>query len=121
MLFLPVAIVLLAMFHARARADRGHGQHVLSRLRPSGCGGVAGVVFRDADPVSDRGLSGETSSGGFVSIRRTTSSSCFMTCCMRGIGLELGLVAAAAVIAAASLGIGYAIFKSQEDKMVFRL
>jgi ABC-2 type transport system permease protein/lipopolysaccharide transport system permease protein len=33
----------------------------------------------------------------------------------------LGLVAAAAVIAAASLGIGYAIFKSQEDKMVFRL
>ncbi|MFI5456606.1 MAG: ABC transporter permease [Isosphaerales bacterium] len=34
---------------------------------------------------------------------------------------RLGLVAAAAVIAAASLGIGYAIFKSQEDKMVFRL
>jgi ABC-2 type transport system permease protein/lipopolysaccharide transport system permease protein len=33
----------------------------------------------------------------------------------------LGLVATAAVIAAASLGIGYAIFKSQEDKMVFRL
>jgi len=32
-----------------------------------------------------------------------------------------GLVAAAAVIAAASLGIGYAIFKSQENKMVFRL
>jgi len=34
---------------------------------------------------------------------------------------RLGLVVAAAVIAAASLGIGYAIFKSQEDKMVFRL
>jgi ABC-type polysaccharide/polyol phosphate export permease len=34
---------------------------------------------------------------------------------------RLGLVAAAAVIAAASLGIGYAIFKSQENKMVFRL
>ena len=32
-----------------------------------------------------------------------------------------GLVAAAAVIAAASLGVGYAIFKSHEDKMVFRL
>ena len=30
-------------------------------------------------------------------------------------------VAAAALIAAASLGIGYAIFKSHEDKMVFRL
>jgi ABC-type polysaccharide/polyol phosphate export permease len=34
---------------------------------------------------------------------------------------RMGLVAAAAVIAAASLGIGYAIFKSQENKMVFRL
>jgi ABC-2 type transport system permease protein/lipopolysaccharide transport system permease protein len=31
------------------------------------------------------------------------------------------LVAAAAVIGAASLGIGYVVFKSQEDKMVFRL
>jgi hypothetical protein len=27
----------------------------------------------------------------------------------------------AAVIAALTMGIGYAIFKSQEDKMVFRL
>ena len=34
---------------------------------------------------------------------------------------RIGLVAAAALIAAASLGIGYAIFKSHEDKMVFRL
>lgn len=34
---------------------------------------------------------------------------------------EFGAVAAAAVIAAASLGVGYAVFKSQEDKMVFRL
>jgi ABC-type polysaccharide/polyol phosphate export permease len=34
---------------------------------------------------------------------------------------RFGLVAAAAVIAAISLGVGYAIFKSQEDKMVFRL
>ena len=34
---------------------------------------------------------------------------------------HLGLLAAAAVIAAASLGVGYAIFKSQEEKMVFRL
>jgi len=34
---------------------------------------------------------------------------------------RLGLVAAAALIVASSLGIGYAIFKSQEDKMVFRL
>ena len=33
----------------------------------------------------------------------------------------LGLMAAAAAIAVASLGVGYAIFKSQEDKMVFRL
>jgi ABC-2 type transport system permease protein/lipopolysaccharide transport system permease protein len=32
-----------------------------------------------------------------------------------------GLVATAAVIAATTMGIGYAIFKSQEDKMVFRL
>jgi ABC-type polysaccharide/polyol phosphate export permease len=32
-----------------------------------------------------------------------------------------GLVAAAALIAATSLGIGYVIFKSHEDKMVFRL
>jgi ABC-2 type transport system permease protein/lipopolysaccharide transport system permease protein len=34
---------------------------------------------------------------------------------------RLGLVSIAAGIAVASLGIGYAIFKSQEDKMVFRL
>jgi ABC-2 type transport system permease protein/lipopolysaccharide transport system permease protein len=34
---------------------------------------------------------------------------------------RLDLLAAAVVIAAASLGVGYAIFKSQEDKMVFRL
>jgi ABC-type polysaccharide/polyol phosphate export permease len=34
---------------------------------------------------------------------------------------RIGLVAAAALIATASLGIGYAIFKSHEDKMVFRL
>ena len=34
---------------------------------------------------------------------------------------RFGLMAAAAVIAATSLGVGYAIFKSQEDKMVFRL
>jgi ABC-type polysaccharide/polyol phosphate export permease len=34
---------------------------------------------------------------------------------------RLGLMAAAALIAAACLGVGYAIFKSQEDKMVFRL
>ena len=34
---------------------------------------------------------------------------------------RIGLVATAAVIAAVSLGIGYAIFKSHEDKMVFRL
>jgi ABC-type polysaccharide/polyol phosphate export permease len=34
---------------------------------------------------------------------------------------RLGLVAAAAMIAATSLGIGYVIFKSHEDKMVFRL
>jgi ABC-2 type transport system permease protein/lipopolysaccharide transport system permease protein len=33
----------------------------------------------------------------------------------------LGLVAASASIAAVTLGVGYAIFKSQEDKMVFRL
>ncbi len=34
---------------------------------------------------------------------------------------RIGLVMSAAVIAALSMGIGYAIFKSQEDKMVFRL
>ena len=34
---------------------------------------------------------------------------------------RLGLVATAAVIAVMTLGIGYGIFKSQEDKMVFRL
>jgi ABC-type polysaccharide/polyol phosphate export permease len=34
---------------------------------------------------------------------------------------RIGLVAAATLIATASLGIGYAIFKSHEDKMVFRL
>jgi ABC-type polysaccharide/polyol phosphate export permease len=34
---------------------------------------------------------------------------------------RLGMLAAAALIAVTSLGIGYAIFKSHEDKMVFRL
>jgi ABC-type polysaccharide/polyol phosphate export permease len=34
---------------------------------------------------------------------------------------RIGLLAAAALLAAATLGIGYAIFKSHEDKMVFRL
>jgi ABC-type polysaccharide/polyol phosphate export permease len=34
---------------------------------------------------------------------------------------RIGLVMSAGVIAALSMGIGYAIFKSQEDKMVFRL
>ncbi len=34
---------------------------------------------------------------------------------------RLDLLATAAAIAAVSLGVGYAIFKSQEDKMVFRL
>jgi ABC-type polysaccharide/polyol phosphate export permease len=34
---------------------------------------------------------------------------------------RISLIAAAALIAAASLGIGYAIFKFHEDKMVFRL
>jgi ABC-2 type transport system permease protein/lipopolysaccharide transport system permease protein len=34
---------------------------------------------------------------------------------------HLGLLAAAAVVATVSMGVGYAIFKSQEDKMVFRL
>ncbi len=34
---------------------------------------------------------------------------------------RFGLVAVAAVIAAVTLGVGYAVFKSQEDKMVFRL
>jgi ABC-type polysaccharide/polyol phosphate export permease len=34
---------------------------------------------------------------------------------------RIGLLATAAAIAATTLGIGYAIFKSQEDKMVFRL
>jgi ABC-2 type transport system permease protein/lipopolysaccharide transport system permease protein len=39
----------------------------------------------------------------------------------RGRWPELGSVVLASAIALASLGIGYAIFKSQEDKMVFRL
>ena len=34
---------------------------------------------------------------------------------------RLGLVAMSALIATTTLGVGYAIFKSQEDKMVFRL
>jgi ABC-type polysaccharide/polyol phosphate export permease len=34
---------------------------------------------------------------------------------------RIGLLAAAALIAVASLGVGYVIFKSHEDKMVFRL
>jgi ABC-2 type transport system permease protein/lipopolysaccharide transport system permease protein len=39
----------------------------------------------------------------------------------RGQWPRLELVAASALIAAVTLGVGYAIFKSQEDKMVFRL
>ncbi len=39
----------------------------------------------------------------------------------KGTWPEIKLVAATALIAVASLGIGYVIFKSHEDKMVFRL
>ncbi len=38
-----------------------------------------------------------------------------------GIWPRLSLVATAAMIAVATLGVGYAVFKSHEDKMVFRL
>ena len=120
MLLLPVAIVLLADVHARPRPDRGDGQHVLSRLRPSGLGVLAGVVFRDADPVSDRRSSRRPQwrlrlNPAFYFIEL------FHDVLYAGHWPRIGLVAAAALIAAASLGIGYAIFKSHEDKMVFRL
>ena len=55
----PVDVVLaggdrvIGDVFTRPRPDRGHGEHVLSRLRPPGFGVVAGVVFRDADPLSD--------------------------------------------------------------------
>ena len=58
MLLLPVAIVLLAMFSLGLGLIVATANTFYPRLRPSGFGGVAGVVFRDADPVSDHEVSG---------------------------------------------------------------
>ena len=106
--------------HAGAGVDRGHAQHVLSRLRPSDRRGSCrpGTSRRRS---FFRSSSSETRSGGCGSIRRFISSRSFTTSCTAGQWPRIGLVATAAVIAAMSMGIGYAIFKSQEDKMVFRL
>ena len=118
---LPVAIVLLAMFTLGLGLIVATANTFYPRLRPSGLGVLAGVVFRDADLVSDRRRFQKARSGGFVSIRRSISSSCFTTSCTRGNGLGSAWWRRPRLIAAASLGIGYAIFKSHEDKMVFRL
>ena len=70
-------------------------------------------------PIDD--VSESACNGVFASIRRYYFIELFHDVLYAGQWPRIGLVAAAALIAAASLGIGYAIFKSHEDKMVFRL
>ena len=120
MLFLPMAIVLLAAF------TLGLGL-IVATLNTfyRDCGHLIAVVLQAwyfATPILfPIEAVRNPRSGGFGSIRRFISSRSFTTSCIRGRWPRMGLVATAAVIAATSLGIGYAIFKSQEDKMVFRL
>ena len=87
LLFLPVAIALLAMF------TLGLGL-IVATLNTfyRDCGHLiavvlAGLVLRHADPLSDRRCL-KPRSGGFVSIRRFTSSRSFTTSCTRAAGLE---------------------------------
>ena len=119
MLLLPVVIVLFAMFTLGPGPDRRHGEHVLSRLRPSGLGDLAGLVLRDADPLSDEAFP-DSAQWLFWLNPAYSFIELFQDIIVRGTGPAY-LWSAAAVIAAASLGVGYAIFKSHEDKMVFRL
>ena len=120
MLFLPVAIALLAMF------TLGLGLIVATaNTFYRDCGHLIAVFLQAwyfATPIlfpierfGTAAVAASSESG--VLLHRDVSRHLVS----RGAGLGSGLVAAAAVIAAASLGIGYAIFKSQEDKMVFRL
>ena len=121
MLLLPVAIGLFAVFTlglslivATANTFFRDCGHLVSVV-------LAGLVFRNADPlIRSRHFRGH-SSGGFVSTRRIYFIELFHEVLYAGHWPRISLVAAAALIAAASLGIGYAIFKSHEDKMVFRL
>ena len=85
LLFLPVAIALLAMFTlglglivATLNTFYRDCGHLIAR-------GAAGLVLCDPDPLSDRTVR-DRRSGGFVSIRRSTSSSSFTTSCTRGAG-----------------------------------
>ena len=88
MVFLPVVIVLLAMF------TLGLGLIVATaNTFFRDCGHLVSVFLQAwyfATPILfpiDE-VSGQHCSGGFVSIRRTTSSSSFTRSCSRGIGLE---------------------------------
>ena len=122
MLFLPVVIGLFTIFITRPEPDRRHGQHVLPRLRPPGLGVLAGVVFRHADHLSGRWRHFPESARWMFRLNPAFYFvELFHDVLYSGQWPRLGMLAMAAVIAAVSLGVGYAIFKSHEDKMVFRL
>ncbi len=120
LLFLPVAISLLAMFAL------GLGL-IVATLNTfyRDCGHLIAVVLQAwyfATPIlfpieqfgpSRQWLLRLNPAFSFIEI--------FHDILYAGDWPRIGLVATAAAIAVASLGIGYATFKSQEDKMVFRL
>jgi ABC-type polysaccharide/polyol phosphate export permease len=120
MVLLPVVIVLLAMF------SLGLGLIVATaNTFFRDCGHLVAVVLQAwyfATPIL---FPIETFPEAIQWRFRLNPAYCFIELfhevLYAGHWPRIGLVAAAALIATASLGIGYAIFKSHEDKMVFRL
>jgi ABC-2 type transport system permease protein/lipopolysaccharide transport system permease protein len=120
MLFLPLAIVLLAIFAlglglivATANTFFRDFGHLVSVFLQAWYFATPILFPLEAFPESVQWRLRLNPAFYFIEL--------FHGVLFRGEWPRLGLVAAAAVIAATSLGIGYAIFKSQEDKMVFRL
>ena len=77
------------------------------------------MVLRDADTLSDGDVQNCPMAAPVESALYFIEL--FHDVLYKGQWPRLGMLAAAALIAVTSLGIGYAIFKSHEDKMVFRL
>jgi ABC-type polysaccharide/polyol phosphate export permease len=119
MLFLPVAITLLAMF----ALGLGLIAATLNTFYRD-CGHLIGVVLQAwyfATPI----LFPIERFGTLQWRLRLNPAFSFIEIfhdiLYTGQWPRINLVATAAVIAVLTLGLGYAIFKSQEDKMVFRL
>ena len=106
--------------HAGARPPGGDDEHVLSRHRPPRLGLPPGVVLRDADPLSTEQRLGRPAMVP-CSTRRCRSSGFSRRSSATNSGPARTTILAAAGLAALSLGVGYAAFKSFEAKFIFRL